>query len=128
MTTAKIGHTGEAVAAKYYMQRGFRLLTHNYHTRHGELDVVVQKDDLIIICEVKTRAGKQLGAPCEAVTPAKQRKILLASRQFLQQYELFEHCIRFDVVEVIPDAGRWKIHCIPNAFCDREISWGKHGF
>ena len=128
MTTAGIGHKGEAAAAKYYMDRGFQLLAHNYHTRQGELDVVVKKDDFVVICEVKTRAGAQLGAPCEAVTPVKQRKILLAARQFLQQYALLDHYIRFDVVEVVPAAGGWQIHCIPNAFCDREISWGKHGF
>ena len=28
-----VGHTGEAVAAKYYQQRGWLLLNHNYRTR-----------------------------------------------------------------------------------------------
>ncbi len=30
-----VGHTGEAVAAKYYQQRGWLLLNHNYRTRSG---------------------------------------------------------------------------------------------
>ena len=35
-----VGHTGEAVAAKYYQQRGWLLLNHNYRTRLGELDLI----------------------------------------------------------------------------------------
>ena len=36
-----VGRTGEAVAAKYYQQRGWLLLNHNYRTRLGELDYFV---------------------------------------------------------------------------------------
>ena len=31
----ELGHTGEAVAAKYYIRRGYLLLNHNYRTRMG---------------------------------------------------------------------------------------------
>ena len=31
------GHIGEAIAAKYYQQRGWLLLNHNYRTRMGKL-------------------------------------------------------------------------------------------
>ena len=56
MNRAQTGQRGEAAAAKFYLDRGCRLLTHNFHTRMGELDVVVQEPDgTIVICEVKTR-------------------------------------------------------------------------
>ena len=42
-----VGHTGEAVAAKYYQQRGWLLLNHNYRTRLGELDLILYKDCLL---------------------------------------------------------------------------------
>ena len=65
MNRAETGHRGEAAAARWYQKQGCRLLAHNFHTRMGELDVVVQEPDgTIVICEVKTRAeGKapQLG-------------------------------------------------------------------
>ena len=32
----ELGHTGEAVAAKYYIRRGYLLLNHNYRTRMGD--------------------------------------------------------------------------------------------
>ena len=40
-----VGHTGEAVAAKYYQQRGWLLLNHNYRTRLGELDLILYKEN-----------------------------------------------------------------------------------
>ena len=35
--TDTVGRKGEAIAAKYYQQRGWLLLNHNYRTRLGEI-------------------------------------------------------------------------------------------
>ncbi len=43
MNRANLGHTGEAVAAKYYIRQGYLLLNHNYRTRMGELDLILYK-------------------------------------------------------------------------------------
>ena len=52
--TEDIGRKGEALAAKYYMRRGYLLLNHNYRTRMGELDLVLYKDGQLVFAEVKT--------------------------------------------------------------------------
>lgn len=54
MNRANLGHTGEAVAAKYYIRQGYLLLNHNYRTRMGELDLILYKADTIVFAEVKT--------------------------------------------------------------------------
>ena len=43
-----VGRTGEAVAAKYYQQRGWLLLNHNYRTRLGELDLILYKENTLV--------------------------------------------------------------------------------
>ena len=48
--------------------------------------------------EVKARAGHQYGHPFNAVTPAKQRKIMQLAQSFLAKYRLLEKPTRFDVV------------------------------
>ena len=48
MNRANLGHTGEAVAAKYYIRQGYLLLNHNYRTRMGELDLILYKADTIV--------------------------------------------------------------------------------
>ena len=54
----ELGHTGEAVAAKYYIRRGYLLLNHNYRTRMGELDLILYKDGGVVFAEVKTRPAR----------------------------------------------------------------------
>ena len=77
--TEDIGRKGEALAAKYYMRRGYLLLNHNYRTRMGELDLVLYKDGQLVFAEVKTRAGRMLDAPAAAVDARKQRRLILAA-------------------------------------------------
>ena len=111
MNRAQTGQRGEAAAAKFYLDRGCRLLTHNFHTRMGELDVVVQEPDgTIVICEVKTRAEGSLTTPAEAVDKAKQRRLIRAAEIYLQTTGLSDAPVRFDVAEVKPlDSGRWMV-------------------
>ena len=113
---ASLGRRGEAVAAKYYQQRGYLLLAHNYRTRMGELDLVLYKEGTVVFAEVKTRAGLQKGTPAEAVDARKRRRLVLAAQQYLQN-SLYADCpARFDVVEVLPGTGGWRVHCIRDAF------------
>lgn len=80
--TEDIGRKGEALAAKYYMRRGYLLLNHNYRTRMGELDLVLYKDGQLVFAEVKTRAGRMLDAPAAAVDARKQRRLILAAQYY----------------------------------------------
>lgn len=43
MDAKAFGQKGEAAAARYYLDRGCRLLAHNYRTRMGELDLVLME-------------------------------------------------------------------------------------
>ena len=118
MDRAETGRTGEAVAARYYQKQGCELVAHNYRTRMGELDLVVQEPDgTVVICEVKTRAPDSMTTPAEAVDVHKQRRLIRAAQAYLQQKELSDFPVRFDVAEVNPlDSGRWMIHIIRGAF------------
>lgn len=114
-----LGQKGEAIAAQYYRQRGYLLLAHGYRTRLGELDLVLYKDGTVVFAEVKTRSGIQKGAPAEAVNDPKQRRLIRAAQQFLQQSPYADCPARFDVVEVKPPdlmCTSWQVHCIRDAF------------
>lgn len=112
-----MGRHGEAVAAKQYIKQGYFLLDHNYRTRFGELDLVLEKDGRIVICEVKTRSANRIARPAASVDAAKQRRLILAAKQYLQSVHCLERPVRFDVAEVMPlENGTWQVHIIPNAF------------
>ena len=81
MNRAETGRRGEAAAARWYQKQGAQLLTHNYHTRMGELDLVLREPDgTIVICEVKTRSQGMLQRPAAAVDPAKQHRLICAAQ------------------------------------------------
>ena len=64
MDAAETGRKGEAVAARYYQQRGCLLLAHDYRTRMGEIDLSLREPDgTIVLCEVKTRSPDPLASP-----------------------------------------------------------------
>ena len=71
------GHIGEAIAAKYYQQRGWLLLNHNYRTRMGEIDLILYKDDILVFAEVKTRTGAMLDRPAAAAPTGTQPSALM---------------------------------------------------
>ena len=77
MDRAETGRRGEAAAARFYEKQGAALITHNYHTRMGEIDLILREPDgTLVFCEVKTRAKDSLDTPAAAVNAAKQRRII----------------------------------------------------
>ena len=50
----KIGETGEEVAAKFLMKRGFSIVERNYTKKWGEIDIVASKEGKIYFVEVKS--------------------------------------------------------------------------
>ena len=74
-----LGAVYEEKAADYLRERGYTVRTRNYHDRYGELDIVAEKDGVLVIVEVKYRSGTRFGSPLEAVTPQKQRRICRAA-------------------------------------------------
>jgi putative endonuclease len=88
-------------------------LARNWRCRDGELDLIARKGPVLVVCEVKTRTGTRFGAPFEAVTRDKQRRIRRLTARWLAdgQTRVRPRHVRFDVasvrgadVEVIEDA------------------------
>jgi len=60
----KIGAIGEDIATDYLKKKGYKILARNFKTKWGELDIVAQKNKIIIFVEVKTLQQTQ-GRPSE---------------------------------------------------------------
>ena len=110
-----VGIAGEQAAAGHYQARGYEIVTRNYHSPYGEIDLIVKNGDYLVFAEVKTRKPGSLMAPVTAVTPAKQKKIVQTALVFLAEYGMPLQP-RFDVVEVTWDGGLKEIRLIENAF------------
>ena len=112
------GKYGERIAARHLERQGYRILKQNYRSRFGEIDLIAQKEELLIFCEVKTRKDDSFSAAREAVDRHKQHRMILTASKFLaEQGE--EPVSRFDVIEVYLGEGllaKPRINHIENAF------------
>lgn len=93
------GALGEQIAAAYLKEHGFAVVARNFHAPFGEIDIIVQNAAYLVFVEVKLRKNTHHGRACEAVTAAKQSKLIATAEQWLSEHPstLMK---RFDVVEV----------------------------
>ena len=98
------GAAGEAHAASFLEAKGCRILARNYRTRFGEIDIIAQSGPYILFAEVKTREVGSVVGPLEAVTLAKQRRVIKTAMLYLQSHST-ELQPRFDVIAVTTGDG-----------------------
>ena len=83
----------------------------------GELDLVVERDGLLVVCEVKARTSTQFGAGFEAVGPTKQRTIRRVTEALLAAgVAAPSRGVRFDVASVRLHPRGAEIHVFEDAF------------
>jgi putative endonuclease len=101
MTTRQdVGRAGEDLAAAWYEANGYQVLDRNWRTARGEIDIVADRDDVVVFCEVKTRTTTRFGRGFEAVGHAKRQRIRGIALSWLQQSGNRYREIRFDVADV----------------------------
>jgi putative endonuclease len=112
------GMAGENLAARYLELRGLKVLARNLRCKSGELDLVCLDGGVLAIVEVRLRECAQFGGALGSVTWTKRRKIMRATRYFLQRrVEWRDYSMRFDVIAVqgLPD-GVHRIVWVKDAF------------
>ena len=118
MTYARLllGKHGEDLACAALERRGYRVIAKGYRTKSGELDIVAQDREYLVFIEVKTRHDGSFGAPEEAVTLQKQRRLVWMAADYLARNGLQQMPCRFDVVGINADTTPPTVTVIPDAF------------
>lgn len=124
MTVSKLnlelGNSGEDIAVDLLRRNGYRIITRNFRTKSGEIDIIAWEADTICFVEVKTRQSLKVGFPEESVTPKKQRHASRAALLFLKNHNLLGKRARFDVVSVLLSEEKKESKLIKNAFALEE--------
>jgi putative endonuclease len=110
-----LGATGEKLAAALLTKKGYSILAENWRSGRNELDIVARIADTVVFVEVKTRSTAFFGNPSEAVSVAKQKRIIQAANDYLEQNELDLEA-RFDVVSVVSSGDNLSIDHMEDAF------------
>lgn len=94
-----LGSRGEALVADRLVAAGWRIRALNWRCRLGEIDIVAQDGDCLVLVEVRTRRGERFGAPEESVGRAKQERLARLAAAYVQA-EDWQGPWRIDVVAV----------------------------
>jgi putative endonuclease len=94
-----LGKIGEADAAEFLKKQGYRLVTANYRSSLGEIDIIARDKGTLCFVEVKSRLSEK-NSPLEAIDKRKQRQLQKAALCFLKENSLLATKARFDVVAV----------------------------
>ena len=114
----RIGQAAEDIAADFLRAKGLEILERNYRRRLGELDLIARERDVLVIAEVRTRASNAYGGAAASVGIRKQRRLIRAASQLLQQRkDLARLPVRFDVI-VVSDMATESPH----------VEWIQHAF
>ena len=126
LTPKQFGALGEQYAAAWLEEHGWTTLSRNWHTRYGELDIVMLNPEYtVVFVEVKSRRSMHYGYPQEAITPAKQHNLRKAACDWLlDRRNRVPHWIAGCIVVRSPRAREISVssHWIRLAAnpCDRE--------
>ena len=94
-----LGDPFELRARAELERAGLTLLTSNYSTRYGELDLVMRDGATIVFVEVRYRKSASHGDAAASVTASKQAKLIQAAQHWLGAYpQHARRTCRFDVI------------------------------
>lgn len=108
----ELGNIGEQIAAQYLEKNRYQVLERNFYCRQGEIDIIAKDGKEIVFIEVKTRSSNDFGRPSEAVNYIKKKHLYSCAKYFLYKTGLLEKFVRFDVIEVLIDKGRFNVNHI----------------
>ena len=118
-TTREQGEYTEKLAYQYLEKKGLKLLERNFHSRFGEIDLVMKDNDSLVFVEVRYRRSNNFGSGAETITASKQSKLIKTASVYLQRHEkMKQYPARFDVVSISGsvEASNLEFNWIENAF------------
>ena len=111
-----LGNNGEDIATEFLSDHNYKIVERNKKFKFGEIDIIAENGDYIVIVEVKTKRIFDQGRPEEMVDWHKRKKLRLLAKGVSQLYP--NKNIRIDVIAVDLTQRQSKINHIINAVSD----------
>ena len=111
----ELGKFGEEQAVEHLKQHGYAILETNWTFHKAEIDIIAQKENTLVIVEVKTRSTLDYGLPQDFVKPKKIQLLVKAVNEYVVLNDL-DVAIRFDIIAVHKDANNYSIEHLEDAF------------
>ena len=110
------GLLGEAIAERWLVRQGWRILFRRFRVGHRDLDLVVTDGSTVAFVEVKARRGGAFGHPVEAVNFRKRKELARSALVWIDRHGRDGEAYRFDVVGILVEGRRVRVRHVPDAF------------
>ena len=113
----QFGQKSEALAVEVLKSEGYAIITTNWHCALGELDIVAQKDGVLVFVEVRSRHSHTTETALSSIDNKKRKKLYGAALTYLAEHDLGDAAWRIDVIAIaMPRSGRPLIEHVEDAF------------
>lgn len=117
-TTKKIGDSGEEKAAIFLEKEGYTILSRNFRTKRGEIDIIAIENATVVFIEVKTAPHGTLQTLEHILGESKQKRIIETAKRFLISHRQYSNSyIRFDVL-IVDMPCYPEVYHLKNAFSE----------
>ena len=115
----KFGLYAEEKAAEEYIKQGYTILERRWKLGKTEIDLIAQKEDIVVLIEVKARSGHDETA-LSSVTHDKRKRMVRAADYFIKRLE-GQYAYRFDIVTCSGDMQKNQIEIFEDAFIAADL-------
>ena len=115
----ELGDFAEELAAQEYIKKGYAVLERKWRLGKTEIDLIAQKDNEIVIVEVKARSGRNED-PLSAVTSDKRKRMIRAADNYLRRLE-GDYFYRFDIATFSGDLQNYSLSILEDAFVAADL-------
>lgn len=114
---SSIGKLGEDIAEDFLLKSGYKILERNFRFgRLGEIDIVAEKDQVLVFFEIKVQTTNSFGDAKFWITKSKQQKLRKSAEGFLYINKLQDKICRFDAIFIDLRENPCRIDHLENAF------------
>lgn len=115
------GVFGEALACKYLERKGYTLVTKNWTTHWGELDLIMLDTDCLVFVEVKYRSSSNFGDASSALHYYKQRALSRTVSAYLLLHTVRDW--RVDIVTITKLVSQYQVQHFQHFPLSSHISY-----
>lgn len=110
-----LGKKGEKLAIDFLVDKGYDILEKNYRYLKSEVDIIAQKDGVVVAVEVKTRSTPEFGNPQDFVKLKQIQSLVKAIHNYIVDKDLDVE-VRFDIIAIIKNKSGTRIEHLEDAF------------
>jgi putative endonuclease len=114
----KKGEIGEEMARKYLERKGYRFIMSNFHSRNGEIDLIMWDGEELVFIEVKLRLNTAWGRGEEGVNYYKAKKLSKTAMDYIIKNTESDPFWRIDIISIEKTDSEWKIYHFQDAVRD----------